>query len=200
MKKIITLLAIASTTTFGLFAFMAFLISNDQVAPIVATDTVVIDVFKTPEDSKIEHIIRPKFVAPEPPKTMPRTNMVPDEVSVDTSFTYQPTAIDLGNTGSGLGTLKNAPDRDARPIVQINPKYPVSAARDGIQGWVLLAFDIDPLGGVVNVNVLDSAPKRVFDKAAKQALRKWKYRAKLVNGLAVTQERLTVQLDFNMDS
>jgi protein TonB len=61
-----------------------------------------------------------------------------------------------------------------------------------------LAFDINTIGQVVNISVVDSLPKRVFDKAAKQALKKWKYKAKLVDGKAVAQHNFSVQLDFNM--
>ena len=49
------------------------------------------------------------------------------------------------------------------------------------------------------MNVIDAEPKRVFDKEAKRALRKWKYKPKVVDGKAMKQVGLTVRLDFNMD-
>jgi protein TonB len=46
--------------------------------------------------------------------------------------------------------------------------------------------------------VLDSQPKRIFDRAATRALKKWKYRPRVVDGTAV--ERVEeIQLTFDLD-
>ncbi|MEW6984262.1 energy transducer TonB [Colwelliaceae bacterium 6471] len=199
MKKFIATLSLAGATTFALFAFMAFLISNDQVGIVETAPPVVIDIFQTPEQPKPEVYVRKIFEPPVPPKPMPRTKMVADDIEANTDFTYKPTGLTIEGQNTDLGKLSNAPDNDARPIVRVNPKYPIDAARNGTEGWVVLAFDINAIGEVININILDSQPKRVFDSAAKQALRKWKYRAKSVNGKQVAQKNFTVQLDFNMN-
>jgi protein TonB len=90
-------------------------------------------------------------------------------------------------------------DGEATPIVRIEPKYPVQAARDGKEGWVILSFTIDELGGVTDVDVIDADPKRVFDREAKRALRKWKYKPKVVDGKPVKQTGQQVQLDFKLN-
>lgn len=199
MKKFIATLSLAGATTFALFAFMAFLISNDQVGIVETAPPVVIDIFQTPEQPKPEIYVRQVFEPPVPPEPMPRTNLVPNEIEASTDFTYKPNGLTIKGTKTSFGKLSNGPDNDARPIVRVNPKYPIDAARNGTEGWVVLAFDINAIGEVVNINILDSQPKRVFDIAAKQALRKWKYRAKSVNGKQVAQKNFTVQLDFNMN-
>ncbi len=198
MKKIIMVIALASATTFGLFAFMAFLISSDQVAMPEPERIVQIDVFQTPEDSSVEERPKPQFEPPTPPPTMPRNNVTPVIAQVNTDFNYQPIGLKVSDGGSKLTLMKGLPDSDARPIVRVTPNYPIDAARKGIEGWVVLAFDINEIGAVINVKVVESSPKRVFDKAAKKALRKWKYRAKSVEGVQVSQRNFTVQLDFNM--
>jgi len=55
------------------------------------------------------------------------------------------------------------------------------------------------IGGVEDVKVIEAQPKRIFDKEARRALRKWKYKPKVVDGKAMKQPGLTVQLDFKMD-
>jgi len=199
MKKTIALMPLAGIITFGLFAFMAFLVRNDRVAPVEAEPLPVIEVAQTPEDSKVETKPKPVLQPPQPPKPMPRISLAPEQPGLETDFEYQPGQVVIEGT-SISDTFGGAPDNDARPIVQIPPKYPMAALSKGTEGWVVLAFDINPLGGVENIKVLDAQPKRIFDKAAKQALRKWKYRAKLVDGTAVAQKNLTVQLDFNMET
>ena len=93
----------------------------------------------------------------------------------------------------------NQADSNATPIVQIQPQYPVDAARKGLEGWVKLSFSIDKTGSVSQVQVLDSSPARVFDNAARRALKRWRYKAKFVNGVPMIQDNLQVQLDFTLD-
>ena len=64
--------------------------------------------------------------------------------------------------------------------------------------WVLLSFDISTEGVPVNVKVLDTNANGVFDKEALIALKKWKYRPKIVDGKPVVQKDLKVRLDFTL--
>jgi protein TonB len=82
----------------------------------------------------------------------------------------------------------------------MQPKYPIDAARNGVEGWVKLVFSIDSSGQVKDVEVIDSQPKRTFDRAAKQALKKWKYKPQVIDGEAVIRQGLQVVLDFKLDS
>jgi len=199
MKKILSLIALASITTFALFAFMAFLINSDKVRINETLPDVIVDVYELPEDSKVEHISRKLIVPPTPKPPMPREITTPNIVDAGNDFPYQPIGLKVTNQQTSLGSITKPINSEARPIVRIAPKYPMTAARDGTEGWVILGFDISAIGQVINVKVLDSQPNKVFDKAAKQALRKWKYRAKSENGQPITQQGFTVQLDFKMD-
>lgn len=79
-----------------------------------------------------------------------------------------------------------------------NPTYPIHAARNNIEGYVQMSFDISESGVPINIKVLKSVPKKIFNKAAIKALSKWRYAPKVENGKAVVQQNLTVQLDFKM--
>jgi len=48
--------------------------------------------------------------------------------------------------------------------------------------------------------VVDAEPKRVFDREAIRALKRWKYSPKIENGQALKQTGIMVQLDFNLDN
>ncbi|MEP0174165.1 MAG: M56 family metallopeptidase [Paraglaciecola sp.] len=87
----------------------------------------------------------------------------------------------------------------AIPIMRVEPKYPVQAAQDNIEGSVILQFDITKNGSTDNITVLDSFPKSVFNKTAIAALEQWQYKPRIQGGKAQRQTGLTVQLDYRMD-
>jgi protein TonB len=64
---------------------------------------------------------------------------------------------------------------------------------------VQLSFTIDEVGGVTDIKVIKAEPKRLFDREAKRALRKWKYKPKIVDGKPQLQTGMSVQLDFKLD-
>ncbi|MEX1265402.1 MAG: TonB family protein, partial [Woeseia sp.] len=52
----------------------------------------------------------------------------------------------------------------------VAPKYPRSAARRNISGWVDIAFTVSPQGSVTNIDITESAPGSIFDDAAREAV------------------------------
>ncbi len=100
----------------------------------------------------------------------------------------------------GGPALGSAPaDAGSVPLVRIQPMYPREAAERRIEGWVMLEFDISTTGAVKNARVVKSQPPRIFDKAARRAIRKWKYKPKIVNGKAVETKGVQVKLTFELD-
>lgn len=196
--KLTTVVALATSVTFGLFAFMAYLIASDQASITEPEPNPIVEVAQRQEDSKVNEKPRPKLVPPEPKPPMPKDTVEPSESSATTEFAYQPAGLALTTLPANIG-MGHVPDNDARPIVQVNPKYPPAAARDGKEGWVMMRFDINAIGEVENVTVIDAQPKRLFDSAAKKALKRWKYQPKTVDGKPVRQHNITVQLDFKME-
>lgn len=77
--------------------------------------------------------------------------------------------------------------------------YPISAAKQGIEGFVQLEFDISAEGKPVNIKVVKSEPEGIFDEKAICALSKWKYAPKIENGVAVAQAGVKVQLDWDLE-
>jgi bla regulator protein BlaR1 len=80
------------------------------------------------------------------------------------------------------------------PVIRIEPIYPAEAINNGIEGSVILSFDIQKNGAVSNVSIVSAEPKGIFDRAAKDAFKKWQYKPldEKFNGLLV-------QLDFALD-
>jgi TonB family protein len=87
---------------------------------------------------------------------------------------------------------------NAKPIKRVEPRYPVSAARNGQEGWVKLSFVIDPEGNVLDPIIEDSTGVKSLEKAAQRAIEKWKYEPATRNGEAIEQCQMTLQLDFRL--
>ncbi|NKF49235.1 M56 family metallopeptidase [Shewanella sp. WXL01] len=79
------------------------------------------------------------------------------------------------------------------PKMRIEPKYPAQAAKEGINGFVQMSFDITPAGMVTNVAVIKSSSQGMFDASAVEALRQWQYETS-----AKGQKGAQVQIDFVM--
>jgi protein TonB len=68
-------------------------------------------------------------------------------------------------------------------VVDVHPKYPPLARHARIEGVVALDATFDETGRVVDVRVLRSTT--ALDRAAIEAIRKWRYAPVMVNGRAV---------------
>ncbi|MFD2096243.1 energy transducer TonB [Corallincola platygyrae] len=89
------------------------------------------------------------------------------------------------------------PRQTLLPIVRIEPKYPTRAAREGIEGYVVLKIVVDETGSTKHVDVIESSPEAIFDKAARKAVMKWKWKPAIVNGKAEEQST-SVKLTFEL--
>lgn len=86
----------------------------------------------------------------------------------------------------------------AAPTMRVDPVYPKDAAKKGIEGSVVLQFDITESGATDNIKIVESFPKGTFDASAIDALKKWQYKPRIQGGVAQRQTALLVQLDFRL--
>lgn len=123
----------------------------------------------------------------EPPKRVAR-NQAPAPFKglntalsgIDLGFGFndgQMNALDdglLGKTGNAVMTA-DLVDVPPRPISTGAFKYPPSAKRDGVKGYVVLSVLVEIDGSVNQVQVLESNPTGIFDAAALQGIRAWHF-------------------------
>ncbi len=84
------------------------------------------------------------------------------------------------------------------PILRIEPKYPLSAARSGREGWAIFSFVINEEGRVEDVLVKETSGSKDLTKSAKRAIENWRYKPAMADGKAIQQCVNTVQMDFRM--
>lgn len=83
------------------------------------------------------------------------------------------------------------------PLVTVKPVYPARAMSRRIEGWVKIEFTVTASGSVANPVVAGASPAGMFEDAALDAIRKWKFKQKIVNGSPVAQ-RAVQKLSFKL--
>ena len=156
-------------------------------------------------DDTITREERRKPEPPPPPETPPPPPQM--EIAEVEQVTQQMPDIDmpdlnLSMTGSGpmLGNvgMNRTEEGDIVPLVRIQPQYPRDAAMNQIEGFVTVEFTITETGSVTGPRVIDSSPPRVFDRAAMRAILRWKFKPRIIDGVAV-QRTATQTLDFTLE-
>lgn len=84
------------------------------------------------------------------------------------------------------------------PLHREDPNYPRKALQRGIEGYVVVSFDIGLAGKPENINIEESNPSRVFNREALNAIKKWKYQPMMVNGVAKVRLGQRVKLEFKI--
>ncbi len=82
-------------------------------------------------------------------------------------------------------------------VRMIEPRYPDAARAQGQTGWVDLEFTVTPAGTVSEVQVVGASPAGVFDRAATEALERWRFKPVEQDGVAVPQRsKLRIRFDL----
>ena len=77
--------------------------------------------------------------------------------------------------------------------------YPALASAEGRQGWVHVRYDIDRSGAVANAEVLAAEPAGVFEQAALDFVRSWRFRPITEGGEAIVVRGTVSRIDFRLD-
>ena len=191
-------IGLAVLVTFALFWVMQALVNVEgelgEEGRVASVDFVRLKRDNAPQEKKREPPKREKPDAPPPPPdiSMSKASLDPGEGVTGIVPDIDPTDS-LGGGMSGGGA-----DRDAVPLVRIEPDYPMRAEQRKIEGYVVVQFTITKAGTIRNPVVISSHPGKIFNQAALQAIRKWKYNPKIRGGNPVEQPGIKVRLDFEL--
>ena len=97
-----------------------------------------------------------------------------DVLAVQQLAAPKPRGPDPASLASSLKRLRAPP-----------PDYPATALAQHLTGSVILEYTIDPSGETRDIHVVEATPPGVFDQAAINAVKHWRYAPLLVNGAAV---------------
>jgi len=209
MSKIRLLMSalLAIAVTFGLFLFMHKLVSSgtggreDQEA-IAGIHFGPVEI---PDDINTRDRRVPK--KPPPPKNPPpppKMQIAKQDQQVQNMPKLDMPNLDVplsGGEGIFIGNFQQVDktaEGDIIPVVVIRPMYPREAAVSGIEGWVKVEFTITAIGTVKDPQVIDADPARIFNREAIRAILKWKFKPRVVDGVAVDR-RATQIIEFSLD-
>lgn len=152
--------------------------------------------------------VKPQIDKPEPPPTA--TNVATSEklsVVPGADMAALAPSVDFSGAGGGGGfggaaelAVGGGVDRDAVPQVRIQPDYPVQARQKKIEGWVEVKFTVGIDGSVRDPVVIAAEPEAIFDRAAIQAIKGWKYNPKIADGKPVERVDMKIRLQFQLKS
>ena len=209
MSKIRVLISaiLAVAVTFGLFLFMHKLVSSgagnrDDLEAIAGIHFGPVEI---PDDITTKSRRIPK--KPPPPKNPPpppKMQISKMDQQVQNMPKLDMPNLDVpmsGGEGIFIGNFQQVDktaEGDIIPVVVIRPMYPREAAIGGIEGWVKVEFTITEVGTVKDPRVIDAEPGRIFNREAMRAILKWKFKPRVVDGVAV-ERRATQIIDFSLD-
>ena len=79
------------------------------------------------------------------------------------------------------------------------PVYPLAAKAAGIEGLVVVRYDVSQDGRVINARVDESSPEGMFEAAALDAVRSWRYNPAVKDGQAVGVENVVSRVVFKLE-
>ncbi|MFW6092566.1 MAG: energy transducer TonB [Pseudomonadota bacterium] len=87
-------------------------------------------------------------------------------------------------------------NRPLKVVSSVGPVYPPDAKAEGIEGHVLVRYDVGVEGRVRNVRVVEASPPGVFDESARQAVSRWRFQPPTEAGEPQPVEGLESRLEF----
>ncbi len=198
-----TAIIASALVTLGLFYLMQSLIARDSGAGYERQKRNVFDFVRLKRDERVERKKRdkPRKIVrkePPPPAQMPVTKLSNAPVKQALKVNAPPFRPNVAMAGDPhLGGAVS--DSDVVPLVRPPHRYPSRAQARGIEGWVHLRFDVTPEGTTANVVVVDSDPPNTFDRAAIKAVKKYKYKPRIENGVPVLRPGNEIVLSFEME-
>lgn len=190
---------IAAVVTFLLFMFMVRLIFTEEVTLEDAGEELRVSINEEVEDVQV----RQRDLTPD---DVEQTNPPPPPPQIERQRAETP-AEDLGTIVGDIPEFEapslgdtvsfSVSDRDAQPLVRIEPQYPPRAAERGTEGFCTVTFDVTPDGTPTNIRILECSSS-LFERASIRAVERWRYNPKIVDGQAVARTGVVTRFDFEL--
>jgi periplasmic protein TonB len=135
-----------------------------------------------------------------PPDAQPPPPMQPDRQldDMDSSTITIPVSAPRVQHDISIGRDGFFSDGEYMPIVQVAPQYPRRAAERGLEGYVILEFTVTREGTVRDPVVIESSSS-VFDRSAMDAVLRFRYRPRVIDGEPVEVPGVRFRITFELE-
>ncbi len=121
-----------------------------------------------PKEKKIAPIKKPTSV--KKPKKQPSPTK-----KTNKPITKAPLEGNAAITAAPVAAKGSSLSNGAKALNRTQPAYPDRARAMGIEGKVIVRFDINSQGYVDNIRIISESPKNMFSREVKRAMRRWRY-------------------------
>ena len=178
----------------GALIYAMFLLIESPQLELKKQQVYDLEWVQLPEDNDpiVKSIIpvKPKKIEPQP--IIVRNTLDPEvEVHVPT--------IQISQTPIDNGSLKIPKNNQLALSFGLPPVYSPRLINRGIEGYVVVGFSVNQVGDVFDPFVIESEPKGVFDKAALEAIAKFKYKPRYEDDRAVSTAGQRYIFKFELD-
>lgn len=201
MFRFIIAILVAAGITLGLFFLMQSLIKAGGSALTDPAEGKVLDFVRVQQEQRVQQKDRkpkkpPKPQAPPPEMEAPQMNTSSPKGG-QSGLDFSADLADGLSLDGGLGL--DTGDGEYVPITKVQAVYPRRAMQRGIQGYVIVEFTVNKIGAVQDPIVVEAKPEGMFEQSAIDAVMKFKYKARVINGeptaVSGVQNRITFELD-----
>lgn len=196
--------ALGTLLVHALLALWLLLPASLPSVPPVAQQVLWISLFAPPALNaapapKMEAPARTETAKPRPAaKAAPARQAPAPRQQAEQLATLAPAAGKPSRQGVPDALPVTAPSFDAAYLRNPPPAYPASARRRGLEGNVLLEVLVSGAGDASSVKIARSSGVDVLDKAAQEAVEKWKFVPGRRGG-EIMEARVMVPVEFRLE-
>ncbi len=128
------------------------------------------------------------------PPVLPQTTITSDYESYTGHVALRATPLPSGQFTGPISVMSDGP---LVALVRVEPTYPARALVNGTEGYVLVQFDVLVDGTVANVIIIESSNK-VFEDAAGKAARRFRFKPRVIDGVAQVTSGIQSLFRFEM--
>lgn len=196
ISKLLLCMLCASMVSLALFIFMQRLINQPILDLTNIEYSGYVELFKAAPETPVEDITpEPVQEVSEPEPQQQSLNLLnqadsaislPDTFEFSSEGLFQGVAV--GGDGNNIQVAKDllgdfGEDTqqgfiEITPFATRRPNIPNVAYENQLNGWVLVIFNVSPLGKTRNIKILDASPKGIFEQEVIRAVQHWHYNVK----------------------